>query len=266
MSYQPPAKIQPTDSMKTMVDKINSIRESLGSTVVSTTEPTENLENGLVWYNPETNITVMYLDGSFRDTGMTIVKQPTEPTTNLKEGLFWLNTLTNKIKMYTSGSFKGLGSFGTAAKAVEEVHTADKTGVVTLKTKYRYNQSMKMIITGLTFPVPDSAIVDNGMTLVLSAISPDLLSTGDTFSLSWLDETPLGKDVKHVQTILGDDGVVAFDGFSYERGMNYCSVYVDGFRAFEGTSDFSFTEVDDQTIKINGDYSGSSVFVEVLVG
>lgn len=68
-------KIQYSQSIKTVTDRVNEMMpyledvSMLTTPVVSSTQPTENLKDGLVWFNDLDNSVKMYINGQFRSMG-----------------------------------------------------------------------------------------------------------------------------------------------------------------------------------------------------
>src|SRR5690554_1250466 len=80
--------------------------------IISETEPTEDLFDGLIWYNPITSETKIYLNKEFKYIGGIPPYIGEEQPLSLKEGLVWFNPSTFEIKMYLNGEFRNIGSGG----------------------------------------------------------------------------------------------------------------------------------------------------------
>jgi hypothetical protein len=117
---------------KSKLDAIEAGATATAYPVVSETQPTTGLKEGLVWYKDSTKDTQMYIGGAFKHIGgVPPVISDTEPTTNLKEGLVWHKPFNKESKMYLNGDFQNLG--GSTTGLVQYLSTvtlsADATSV-----------------------------------------------------------------------------------------------------------------------------------------
>ncbi|WP_339198622.1 hypothetical protein MKY95_10225 [Paenibacillus sp. FSL P4-0176] len=149
------------------------------------------------------------------------------------------------------------------AKVFNNQYKMPSGGTLQLGQRYGFNNSIKAIVTGITIFIPDDDVINDGNEIKLDKLK-DILDTNDEFTLTWFDNTPLGRKVARAIAILDESGTVQLTDLSYEMNNNYCSVYVDGVRFFEGSGNFTFQELTSTSIKVNGDFSGSEVQIEVL--
>lgn len=212
-----------------------------------------------------TDVENLSIHASEVDTSITTINvKDTSQDQDLNNIKTSLTTVTNDVnainKMITDGT---IGGTSEPAKVFTEIITV-KGLKTSLTNKYRYNNSMKAIITGITLFIPDADIIDNGMTVKLDSIG-DVISDGDQIVLNWFDKTPMGKKVRQLNVPYPAGGLINFSGFSYEPSKGYSSVYIDGFRLFPGIDEFSYAETNSTSIQINGDFTGSTVNIELLI-
>lgn len=129
--------------------RASDIENKVPKAVISTTEPTTGLIDGLTWYNPTTDETKIYLNGAFRSVGGgKVYNSTTQPTGTIKEGEIWYNPSNSTTQFYLNGAFRKINAANAdTATKLQTARTISLTGDATGSTSFDGSANASISVT-----------------------------------------------------------------------------------------------------------------------